>query len=128
MANLSIGQGALEATPLQVACLVAAIANDGIAMPPNIVSRLLATDGRVQTKYVPPSGQRVMSSQTASRLRGMMTQVTTIGTGQDAYVENGGAAGKTGTAETGKRDNQGKNMIMLGLAAMPLLIIPRLSW
>jgi len=110
LANLSIGQGSLEVTPLQIACLVATIANDGIKVSPHIVSRITTSEGST-IKYFPPvTGVRVLSHQTDSQLRGMMTAVTQIGTGQAAYVENGGSAGKTGTAETGRFNAGGKGV------------------
>ena len=110
LANLSIGQGALEATPIQIACLVATIVNDGISVDPYIVARLTNSDGKLVKSFSPSYGKRVISKDTAARMRKMMTEVTRIGTGQAAYVENGGSAGKTGTAETGRRDASGNNV------------------
>ncbi len=110
LANLSIGQGTLEATPLQIACLVATIVNDGIAVDPYIVSRLTATDGTVVKSFPASRGHRVLSRQTASQLREMMKAVTRIGTGQAAYVDGFGSAGKTGTAETGRSGPAGRSV------------------
>lgn len=111
LANLAIGQGAFEATPLQFASLVSTIANDGIKVDPYIVSKLTTPDGTVVNTYRASRGTRVLSRKTAAELRDMMTAVTTIGTGQAAYVEKVGSAGKTGSAETGrtKQDGHGIN-------------------
>lgn len=110
LANLSIGQGALEATPLQVAALVATIVNDGIKIEPYIVSRITTADGKIVKNFVASRGQRVLSRQTAGQLRDMMVAVTRYGTGQAAYVEGPGSAGKTGSAETGRKDVAGKSI------------------
>lgn len=110
LANLSIGQGALEATPLQVAGLVATIVNDGIKIEPYIVSRITTADGKIVKNFAASRGQRVLSRQTAGQLRDMMAAVTRYGTGQAAYVEGPGSAGKTGSAETGRKDVAGKSI------------------
>jgi penicillin-binding protein 2 len=125
LANLSIGQGTLEATPLQIACLVATIVNDGIAVDPYIVSRLTATDGTVVKTFPASRGQRVLSRRTAGQMRAMMQAVTRHGTGQAAYVEGAGAAGKTGTAETGRSGPAGKSVNHAWFAGYAPLDNPR---
>lgn len=110
LANLTIGQGKLEATPLQVASLVATIANDGIKVNPYLVSKLTNADNVVIKNYSPSNGIRVLSKKTADQMKEMMTAVTRFGTGQAAYVEGVGAAGKTGTAETGRINSAGQSI------------------
>ncbi|MDD4599771.1 Stage V sporulation protein D [bioreactor metagenome] len=107
IANLAIGQGSFEATPLQIVSLVATIANDGIKVDPYIVSRFTLQDGRIITTYNASRGTRVLSRKTALELRHMMAAVTKYGTGQAAYVDTVGSAGKTGSAETGQIDKNG---------------------
>ncbi len=126
LANLSIGQGSLEATPLQIACLVAAIVNDGIKIDPYIVARLTAPDGTVVKSYPASRGSRVLSRQTAAEMRQMLAKVTKEGTGQAAYVEGWGSAGKTGTAETGRHDLKGKGVNHAWFAGYAPLDNPRL--
>lgn len=107
LANFSIGQGAFEASPLQIVSLVATIANDGIKVDPYIVNKLTSEDGTIINTYRASRGVRVMSRKTAYELRQMMIGVTQYGTGQAAYVEKVGSAGKTGSAETGYVDKNG---------------------
>ena len=107
LANLSIGQGSLEATPLQMASLVSIIVNDGIKVDPYIVSKITDANGVVINSYRSSRGTRVLSRHTASELKTMMTAVTSYGTGQSAYVEKYGSAGKTGSAETGRTNAAG---------------------
>jgi penicillin-binding protein 2 len=125
LANLSIGQGALEATPLQVAGMVATIVNDGVKVEPYIVSRITAADGRIVKSFASSRGSRVLSRQTASQLREMMVAVTRFGTGQAAYVAGPGSAGKTGSAETGRRDAAGKSISHAWFAGYAPLDNPR---
>lgn len=109
-ANLSIGQGECEATPLQIASMVSAIVNDGVLVKPVLVDRTLNASGDIVQKRVPSKEARVFSQQTAKTIREMMVAVNEYGTGQAAYVENGGSAGKTGSAETGRVGRDGKGI------------------
>ncbi|SEO26522.1 peptidoglycan D,D-transpeptidase FtsI family protein [Propionispora vibrioides] len=109
LANLAIGQGSFEATPLQFACLVSTILNDGVKVEPYLVSRLVDTRGRSIKSFSPAPGVRVFSHQTAEDMKKMMAAVTRYGTGEEAYVPGVGSAGKTGSAETG-RMQQGKSV------------------
>ena len=107
LANFSIGQGEFEATPLQVASMIATIANDGIKVNPYLVSKLTNSEGVVVKSYESSPGTMVLSKKTAKQLQEMMTAVTSFGTGQTAYVEGLGSAGKTGSAETGRTNEAG---------------------
>ncbi|WP_425061171.1 Stage V sporulation protein D [Sporomusa carbonis] len=111
LANLAIGQGFCEATPVQLAQTVATIVNDGIKVDPYIVSALTNPEGAtIKSFQQPHPSSRVMSRKTAERLREMMAAVTHYGTGQAAYVEGYGSAGKTGSAETGRINAAGRGI------------------
>lgn len=110
LANLSIGQGMLEATPLQLVSMVATIVNDGIKVDPCLVSRLTTADGTVVKNYSVSRGTRIFSRQTAIYLREMMAAATSYGTAQAAFVDGPGSAGKTGSAETGRVNKEGKSI------------------
>lgn len=110
LANLAIGQGELEATPLQIASLVATIANGGIKVEPYLVSKLTKANGVVIKQYTAPLGTRILSPKTARQLQEMMSAVTKFGTGQTGYIDGFGSAGKTGSAETGRRNSKGQGI------------------
>ena len=107
ISNISIGQGRLLATPLQVAQLTGIIAGGGTGSP----LRLLAGEGAAPASQVVPAGagpaqlgewdsaaRQVISPQTASTLQNMMQCVMTQGTG--SYVDwTVPVWGKSGTAE-----------------------------
>ncbi|WP_363320472.1 penicillin-binding protein 2 [Pseudonocardia sp.] len=100
--NLPIGQG-LSMTVLQMAGMYQAVANDGVRIPPRIVSGTVGPDG-VRTPTPTPEPVRVVSPETAQQLRTMLTAVTQDergqrGTGAAAAVPGYRVAGKTGTAQ-----------------------------
>jgi cell division protein FtsI (penicillin-binding protein 3) len=97
-ANLPIGQG-VAMTSLQLASMYQTVANDGVRIPPRIVSSVTNPDGSM-TPTAPPAGIRVLSTSTARTLRTMLESVTLKGgTGVKAAVPGYRVAGKTGTAQ-----------------------------
>ena len=101
LAQSAIGQRDVRATPLQMALVAAAIANEGITMGPMLVSRIFDADGEVVTQFEPTLLQRAVSPSTAAIISDLMERVVASGTGTRATVPNVRVAGKTGTAETG---------------------------
>jgi peptidoglycan glycosyltransferase len=96
--RMAIGQDKLNVTPLQMAMVVAAVANGGELMEPRLWSKVIDTDGREQ-KLDPERQSRVISEETAQQLTEMMTDVVNEGTGGAASLGAVQVAGKTGTAE-----------------------------
>ena len=97
--RMAIGQGGLLATPLQMAMVAAAVANDGRLMRPTIADRIVARDGRTLDEIEPEELSRVMKAQTAREVGDMMASVVREGTGTAAALSGLPVAGKTGTAE-----------------------------
>ena len=96
--RVAIGQERLRVTPLQMAEVAAAVANDGELMEPRLWSKVIDPDGR-ETNLDPARQSRVMSEDTAAELNQMMQDVVSEGTGTAAAVSGIDVAGKTGTAE-----------------------------
>jgi cell division protein FtsI (penicillin-binding protein 3) len=101
-ANLPIGQG-LSMTVLQMAGMYQAIANDGVRIPPRIVSAEIAPDG-TRTVTPRPEGIRVVSAATAHTVRDMLRAVVQNAPGQrgtspEAALDGYQIAAKTGTAQ-----------------------------
>jgi penicillin-binding protein 2 len=110
LANLSIGQGTCETTPVQMAALVATIVNNGIKVEPSIVKKVVSAQGITLKQNDSQLSNRVLSKATCQQLKNMMTAVTKYGTGQAAYIPEFGSAGKTGSAETGRLDGKGNSI------------------
>jgi peptidoglycan glycosyltransferase len=93
-----IGERDVRASPLHMAMVAAAVANDGVAVRPYAVGRIFDADGNsVEEAEVSELGM-AMSLETASTLTQMMERVVTEGTGRQAAVPGVRVAGKTGTA------------------------------
>ncbi len=97
--RVAIGQGGLLATPLQMAMVAAAVANDGVLMKPTLTDRVVDRDGRTVERREPEELREVMRPETARQVGDMMASVVREGTGTAAALEGIPIAGKTGTAE-----------------------------
>lgn len=100
----AIGQGYYLATPLQQARLLMAVANGGLLYRPLLVTRVVRADGAVAAEYPPVvTGTVYLQPGTWDTIRSGLVAVTTRGTAAAAFRGFGpGAAGKTGSSETGK--------------------------
>jgi peptidoglycan glycosyltransferase len=115
LGRLAIGQGGLEATPLQMALVAAAVANDGKLMQPHLASRIVDPDGRTVNTIEPRTQAEVMKPSTAAAVTDMMVSVVRSGTGTKAQIPGVEVAGKTGTAET-EVSNKINNVWFIGFA------------
>ncbi len=96
----AFGQGKLLATPLQMALVAAAVANNGTEMKPTLIKRVLSPSGSVVAKLHPHVWRQATKPATAGELKNMMVEVVQAGTGTAAQIPGVVVAGKTGTAET----------------------------
>jgi len=96
--NLPIGQG-VSMTPLQLAGMYQAIANDGVRIEPRIVKSVTGPDGTV-TGTPAPKRTTVVSAPAARTVRTMLEAVVGEGgTAPTAALDAYRVAGKTGTAQ-----------------------------
>jgi penicillin-binding protein A len=101
LAKSAIGQENVAATPLQMALIASAIANNGVIMRPHILDRVNNSEGQVVRTYQPSPWLRATSPETAAQMTQLMVSVVQNGTGTAAQIPGVPVAGKTGTAQTG---------------------------
>jgi cell division protein FtsI (penicillin-binding protein 3) len=95
---IPIGQE-VTTTPLQMLSALGAIANDGLYMRPYVVKYVKDRQGETISDYRPMVVDRVVSSDTARRLRQILKGVVETGTGKKAKIKDVEVGGKTGTAQ-----------------------------
>lgn len=111
LANFGFGQGKFTATPIQIAAMIGAIANDGYIPYPYLIEGY-TENGETISQYVShPTQSQVISKSTADRIKYYMTQVVKDGSGKNAMPEECGAGGKTASAQTGKLDENGEEIV-----------------
>ncbi|MEU6174907.1 penicillin-binding protein 2 [Streptantibioticus parmotrematis] len=97
----SIGQFDTAATPLQMAMIAGAVADDGKLMQPYMVDQLRAPNLSVVDQTSPKQMSQAMTPETAQKLQQMMENVVNKGTGTMAQIPGVTVGGKTGTAQHG---------------------------
>lgn len=96
--NIPIGQG-VGVTALQLANAYSVIANGGQLMKPYIIDSVRDNQGRIIKQNKPVMIRKVISVDTAMRIKKILTGVIEEGTGKLGKVLGFSAAGKTGTAQ-----------------------------
>ncbi|MGO4373394.1 penicillin-binding protein, partial [Paenibacillus sp. MCAF20] len=101
VATAAIGQG-VAVTPIQQVAAVAAVANGGKLMQPQIIKSITDPTTNKTTVFEPKVVRQVISKETSRKVGEYLEQVVSdqvIGTGRRAFIEGYRIAGKTGTAE-----------------------------
>ncbi|MET7270675.1 penicillin-binding transpeptidase domain-containing protein [Streptomyces flaveolus] len=102
----SIGQFNTAATPLQMAMVTSAIANNGTLMKPYMVDELQAPNLDTIEKTDPQEMSKPLSPENAQILQSMMETVVKDGTGTNAQIGGVTVGGKTGTAQHGVENSE----------------------
>jgi cell division protein FtsI/penicillin-binding protein 2 len=107
LANFAIGQGKLLASPVTLLCLYEAIANGGEYYTPILIEGIMK-NAVITEKYSVKSPTKAMDKAKADLLKEYLKEVVKSGTGKGALSENVVVAGKTATAQTGWKDENGE--------------------
>lgn len=98
------GQFDVTSTPLQMAMVVAGVANAGTVMRPYIVDEVQSPELDVLQKTNPEELSKAVESSTASELTKLLVYTVNSGTASPAAIPGIEVAGKTGTAQSGITD------------------------
>lgn len=103
LVNLSIGQGDLLLSPVALSCMYSAIINGGEYYLPTVIEGV--TENGVYKAQEKQSPIKAMNKSTAETIKVYLQNALQNGTGSVAFVEGIAAGGKTGTAQTGWKEN-----------------------
>ncbi len=101
LAQAAVGQFEVKATPLQMALVAAAIANDGEVPNPHVVQTVVDSEGSVVHQADLDPWRRAMSQPTSLEMREAMIGVVESGTAQGLVLDGLTIGAKTGTAQIG---------------------------
>ena len=101
--SVSIGQGAVWLTPIQLAQLSAFVANEGVNFKPQIVNRIVSPEGKIQKTFEPVMNSNVKMKKEVFKIvkdgmRGVVNEPS--GTAYGSRLQNVSMSGKTGTAQS----------------------------
>jgi cell division protein FtsI/penicillin-binding protein 2 len=115
----SIGQFETAATPLQMAMVASAVANDGKLMKPYMVDKLQSPNVDTIEQTQPEELSQPLTSKNAQILQSMMETVVNDGTGTKAKIPGVTVGGKTGTAQHGVNNSEKPYAWFISYAKLP---------
>ena len=104
--TIAFGQG-VAVSPLQLTAAYASIVNGGELLSPRIVKEFIGQDGTVKKRSEIRRVRRVMTPETARRVKDILCGVIEEGTGKSAAIPNIRLGGKTGTAQRTQEGGKG---------------------
>lgn len=99
LATVSFGQS-FQITPIQLAATVSSIINGGIRVTPHLGVKVQKEDGTLKEVYQYTEQARILSKETSEKMREILEQVVSGGSGKNAAIEGYLIGGKTATSET----------------------------
>ncbi len=101
--HMSIGQGFMTTTPLQMASATAVVANKGILYKPRIVNKIIKTDGQEEINQTEIVRNNFISGVNFEKIKQAMRETVLSGSGRTLNDMKTETAGKTGTAQFGNK-------------------------
>ena len=128
--NLAVGQGDLEATPLQLATVYSAIENGGTVVRPHLGLEIDSSDGTLVQKIDPPAARHVqIASQNLDAIRLGLHEAASEAGGTSADVfsnwpqDRYPVYGKTGTAQHLNEPDQAWYVCYVPDPVKPILVV-----
>ena len=115
LATMSFGQR-FNITPIQLITAISSLANGGVLVQPQIVSKIINNDTGSVTTTQTNEIRQVVSKETADSVIDMMEYVVSNGTGKKGAVKGYTIAGKTGTSEAAVGSNNGNTLSYIAIA------------
>lgn len=103
--HLSIGQGFLATTPLQIANATAVIANEGTLFQPQIVDKIIVENGQEYQNEKKIIRENFISGENFKKVKEAMRETVLTGSGRSLLDMKTEVGGKTGTAQFGNLKN-----------------------
>jgi penicillin-binding protein A len=119
LAQSAIGQFDVAATPLQMALVAAAVANDGVSMTPHVMQELTRQNGEVLRTYEPSAWRAALSSTDAAALESAMEEAVLTGTARNLLIDGAVVGAKTGTAEVTSERPDDTHAWVIAFAGLP---------
>ncbi|MCL2617211.1 MAG: penicillin-binding transpeptidase domain-containing protein, partial [Defluviitaleaceae bacterium] len=113
LATSGFGQGS-NSTAIQNITAFASLINGGYLMQPFVVAQIVDSDGNVVYEQEPTVMRNILSRHTSDTVREMMISTVTMGTGVTVGIEGYSIAGKTGTAQQGRREDGINSVSFMG--------------
>ena len=99
IAQSGIGQGAVLATPMQMALVASTVANDGVMMKPKLVNSIVDKNGNVVRNIASTEIRQAIPSDVSATVRDYMKYLVDNNIYRWPAFEGTNAGGKTGTAD-----------------------------
>ena len=118
LAQSSIGQNDVQATPLQMALVAATIANQGATMTPHVLREVRDSEGQIVKRYDISKWLQPITPDAAAVMKDGMLDVAARGTATRLQIPGYEVGGKTGTAQLGT-DPPASHTWIIGFAGPP---------
>jgi len=116
LARASIGQGDVQASPLQMALVAAGVANGGTVMTPHVMARVTDQDGEEIRSFEDTEWRRALSADANTVVHDAMVATATGGSAEGLLIPGMTVGGKTGTAQLGGEGPPRSHAWIIGFA------------
>lgn len=99
LATMTFGQS-FQLSPIRMATTVSSLINGGRKITPHLATAVYGEEGEILQTFQGEQGERIVSKETSSKMRQILEQVVSEGSGNKAFIEGYRIGGKTATSQT----------------------------